>query len=69
MLAYVMNDPPIPAWVSNVCLVKRADGGLGFCIEYRQLKKLTCKVSYPLPRISACLEALVGSRCFSTIDV
>ena len=49
-------------------LVKK-DGKLRFCIDYRRLNEATVKDAYPLPRISACLDALGGSKYFSTFDL
>ena len=69
MLRNDIIEPASSPWASNVCLAKRADGELRFCVDYRQLNELTCKISYPLPRISSCLDALGGSRYFSTLDL
>jgi len=49
-----------------VVLIKKAES---FCIDYRQLNELTYKDAYPLPNIDMCLNALGGSRFFSTIDL
>jgi len=50
-------------------LAKKSDGSLRFCLDYRQLNELTYKESYPLPRISACLDALGGAAFYSTMDL
>ena len=50
-------------------LVKKSDGSLRFCIDYRQLNNLTVKDSYPLPRIDTCFDALGGAKFFSTLDL
>ena len=42
---------------------------LRLCIDYRQLNLKTIKDAFPLPRIDECLEALTGSRYFSTLDL
>ena len=69
MLRHNIIEPAASPWCSNVVLVKKADGGLRFCIDYRQLNELTYKDTYPLPKIDMCLNALGGSRFFSTIDL
>ena len=56
-------------WASNVVLVKKKDGSLRFCVDYRQLNSITIKDSYPLPLIDNCLNALAGSSWFSTLDL
>ena len=56
-------------WASNVVLVRKSDGSIRFCVDYRQLNERTVKNSYPLPRIDVCLDALAGARWFSTFDL
>ena len=50
-------------------LAKKADGSLRFCIDYRELNNVIYKDSYPLPRIDTCLDALGGSKYFSTLNL
>ena len=69
MLANDICEPSVSPWASNVVLVKKSDGTLRFCVDYRQLKILTIKDSYPLPRINTCFDALGGARYFSTLDL
>ncbi|XP_072765799.1 uncharacterized protein [Anoplolepis gracilipes] len=56
-------------WVSPVVLVKKKDGSKSFCIDYRKLKAVMIKVSYPLPRIEDILDQLSGNSWFSTLDL
>ena len=69
MLKNDIIEPAASPWASNVVLAKKSDGTLRFCVDYRQLNELTYKDSYPLPRISSCLDALGGSSFFSTLDL
>ena len=62
-------EPAASPWASNVLLAKKADGSLRLCLDYRQLNNLTHKDSYPLPRISSCLDALGVASYFSTLDL
>jgi hypothetical protein len=50
-------------------LVKKKDGKLRFCIDYRGLNKLTKKDVYPLPRIDDSLAILQKGQYFSTLDL
>ena len=49
--------------------VKKNDGTLRLCIDYRQLKKLTVKNKYPLPGIDDLFDQLKGASIFSKIDL
>ena len=62
-------EPCNREWASNVVLVKKKDGSVRFCVDYRKLNLLTKKDAYPLPRIDRCLDTLSGSVWYSTFDV
>ena len=50
-------------------LVKKKDGKLRLCVDYRKLNKLTMKNKYPLPWIDDLLDQLGGAKVFSKIDL
>ena len=56
-------------WSSNVVLVRKKDGSLRFCIDYRRLNQRTIKDAYALPRIEETLDILNGSSWFTTLDL
>ena len=49
--------------------VKKKDGTLRMCIDYRQINKVTVKNKYPLPRIEDLFDQLKGAGVFSKIDL
>lgn len=53
---------------SSMLLVKKKDGTLRMCIEYRALKKKTLKNRYPIPCIFELMDEIRGVRYFSKID-
>ena len=56
-------------WCNTVVLVRKKDGSLHFCIDFRRLNTLTVKDSHPLPRICETLESLAGAAHYTTIDM
>ncbi|MCO6516861.1 MAG: reverse transcriptase family protein, partial [Snodgrassella sp.] len=61
--------PSFSPWGAPVLFVKKKDGTLRMCIDYRELNKLTIKNKYPLPRIDDLFDQLQGSSVFSKIDL
>lgn len=62
-------EPAQSEWASNIVLVKKKDGTLRFCLDYRSLNAVTRGDAYPLPKINECLDSLEGARWFSTLDL
>ena len=50
--------PSVSPWGAPVLLVKKKDGTLRLCIDYRQLNQVTIKNKYPLPRIDDLFDQL-----------
>ena len=59
----------ISPWGAPVPFVKKKDGSLRLCIDYRQLNRVTIRNQYPLPRIDELFEQLQGSQVYSKIDL
>ncbi|GKF50235.1 hypothetical protein Tco_0146702, partial [Tanacetum coccineum] len=61
--------PSSSPWGAPVLFVKKKDGSLRTCIDYRELNKLTVKNRYPLPRIDDLFDQLQGLSVYSKIDL
>jgi len=61
--------PSVSLWGARGLLVKKKDGSMRLCVDYRQLNKVTIKNRYPLPRIDDLMDQLVGAEVFSKIDL
>lgn len=61
--------PSTSPWGAPVLFVKKKDGSLRLCIDYRELNKVTIKNKYPLHRIDDLFDQLQDAQVFSKIDL
>ena len=61
--------PSQSPWSSEVGWVRKKDGSLRQCVDYRRLNARTIKDSYCLPRIEEILDSLAGAKYFSVLDL
>ena len=61
--------PSVFPWRASVLFVKKKDGTLRLCIDYRQLNKVTIKNKYPLPQINDLFDQVGGAKIFSKLDL
>ncbi|KAL4020885.1 hypothetical protein IC575_019672 [Cucumis melo] len=61
--------PSVSPWGAPVLFVKKKDGSMRLCIDYRELNKVTVKNRYPLPRIDDLFDQLQGATVSSKIDL
>ena len=69
MLSQGVITPSQSPWASPIVLVRKKDGGIRFCVDYRRLNQATKLDEFPLPRIDDTLDLLAGTRYFSTLDL
>ena len=61
--------PSCSPYASAVVVVRKPNGKIRLCLDYRQLNAKTRKDAYPLPRIEEALDALKGAKYFSSLDL
>ena len=61
--------PSNSPWASPLCLVRKKDGSVRPCVDYRRLNKVTRPDAFPVPKVDECIDAISGSKLFSTVDL
>ena len=68
MLDAGVIQPSISEWASAPVLIRKRDGGVRWCIDYRALNSVTVKYAFPLPLIDECLDTFAGNIWYSKLD-
>ena len=55
-------------WVANLVPVRKKNGEIRICIDFRNLNRVSLKDHYPLPNMDYILQRVVGSQRISTLD-
>jgi hypothetical protein len=69
LLARGLIQPSKSPFASPIIFVRKKDGSLRMCVDYRAINEITVKDRYPLPRIDELLDRLRGAKIFSKLDL
>ena len=69
MLCDEVIRPSTSPWASPVVMVKKNDGSMRFCVDFRKMNDATIKDAHLLPRIDDTLESLHGAQYFTNLDL
>lgn len=61
--------PSSSPYASAIVIVRKKNGELRICIDYRPLNAVTVRDNYPLPLIEDCLEYLNRKKIFTVLDL
>ena len=68
MMDHDMIQPSRSEFACPVVLVKKKNGSIRFCCDFRRLNDVTRRDSYPLPKINELINTLSGAKLFTTLD-
>ena len=69
LLALGMIQPSLSPWASGMVMVKKKNGELRFCCDFRPLNEVNIKDAYPLPHINESLARLGNAKIYTSIDL
>jgi transposase InsO family protein len=62
-------SPSNSPWSANLVAVRKKNGKIRWCQDYRRLNEVTKKDSYPMPSVKDNITRLAGSTIFSAVDM
>ena len=69
MLAHGVIKPSNSDWAAPLVIVKKKDGSLRMCVDYRRLNSISKVDAYPMPRVDEMLDQLGRAKYISTMDL
>ena len=55
-------------WIANLVVVRKKNGEIRLCVDFRNLNKCSKKYNYPLPKMEHLLQKVLGARVMSFLD-
>ena len=69
MLDASIIEPSNSEWASLIVLVRKKDGTMRFCVDYRKLNSIAEADTYPMPRVDELMDDLSNAYFISTLDL
>jgi len=63
-----IEEAQYTTWLSNIVLVKKANGKWRMCVDYTDLNKACPRDAYPLPNIDRLVDGVAGNKVLSFLD-
>ena len=65
----IIEPSELAEWASPMVIVRKGDGGIRICIDYRKLNSRTRIDPYPMPRIYDILDQIGQANFITTLDL
>ena len=62
-------EPSSSPWAAPIIPVKKKDGSMRLCVDYRRLNAVSQTDAYPMPRVGDLIDRLGGARYITTLDL
>ena len=62
-------SPSNSPWDAPIVVVRKPDGSIRLCVDYRQLNSKTVKDANPIPQIEEAIENMSNAKYFTTLDL